>query len=111
MGTRDRFACLLAVAGLPLVSACKEQEPPPPEAPRPVTVVELQIVDPIKPLQISGSVKSWNEQDVSCEVAGPVNFIVREATNVEGRWLENDKVVAVICKDEEDTIRFARRGH
>lgn len=80
------FAALAAVG-------CGAEPPPPPEAPRPVTVVQLETIDPVRPLQISGSVRSWTEQSVAFEVAGPVDFIVRETTNLEGRWLDEDTVI------------------
>ena len=88
---RDGFAPLLGLAVL--LAGCGDDPPPPPEAPRPVRVVELQTIDPVKPLQISGSVKSWNEQSVSFEVSGPVEFIVQETTNLEGRWMDEELVI------------------
>ena len=84
---------MLAVASMPILHGCVEKEPPLPEAPRPVTAVVLKTIDPVKPLQISGSVQSWSEQSVSFEVAGPVSFIVRETTNLEGRWIDQGKVI------------------
>ena len=39
--------------------------------------------------------RSWNEQSVSFEVAAPVSFIVKETTNLEGRWIDQGKVVRV----------------
>jgi RND family efflux transporter MFP subunit len=62
--------------------------------PRPVTVLELREINPIKPLQLTGSVNSWKDEDISFEVEGRVEWIVEMATNLEGRWKE-DKVVNV----------------
>jgi RND family efflux transporter MFP subunit len=60
--------------------------------PRPVTVLELRELDPVKPLQITGSVMSWKEEDISFEVSGRVEWIVEMGTNLEGRWEEDGKV-------------------
>ncbi|MCP4310310.1 MAG: HlyD family efflux transporter periplasmic adaptor subunit, partial [Bacteroidetes bacterium] len=62
--------------------------------PRPVTVLELHEINPIKPLQLTGSVESWKDQDISFEVDGRLEWIVEMGTNLEGRW-EEDKVVYV----------------
>jgi multidrug efflux pump subunit AcrA (membrane-fusion protein) len=93
--TRSFRSVLTPLLGLlAIVAGCSEVPPPPPEAPRPVRVVKLQTIDPVKPLLISGSVKSWNEQDVSFEVAGPVDFIVRQTTKLQGRWVDQDVVIS-----------------
>ena len=60
--------------------------------PRPVKVLELAVIDPVKPLQLTGSVMSWKEQDISFEVSGRVEWIVEMGTNLEGRWEEDGKV-------------------
>ena len=60
--------------------------------PRPVKVLELSVIDPVKPLQLTGSVMSWKEQDISFEVSGRVEWIVEMGTNLEGRWEEDGKV-------------------
>ncbi len=60
--------------------------------PRPVTVLELREINPVKPLQLTGSVMSWKEQDISFEVSGRVEWIVEMGTNLEGRWEEDGKV-------------------
>jgi len=76
-----------------LLAACAPKEPPKPrEAPRPVTVFELKETDPVQPLLLTGSVKSWKEQDVAFEVEGVVRFVVEQGTNLEGRWVEGDRV-------------------
>lgn len=61
-------------------------------SPRPVTVLELRELNPVKPLQLTGSVMSWKEQDISFEVDGRLEWIVEMGTNLEGRWEEEDEV-------------------
>ena len=76
-----------------LLAACAPKEPPEPRvAPRPVTVFLLDEADPVKPLLLTGSVRSWKEQDVAFEVEGVVRFVVEPGTNLEGRWVEDDQV-------------------
>jgi RND family efflux transporter MFP subunit len=60
--------------------------------PRPVTVLELREFNPVKPLQLTGSVVSWKEQDISFEVSGRLEWIVEMGTNLEGHWEEDGKV-------------------
>ncbi len=60
--------------------------------PRPVNAIELSEINPVKPLQLTGSVMSWKEQDISSEVSGRVEWIVEMGTNLEGRWEEDGKV-------------------
>lgn len=60
--------------------------------PRPVTVLELRELNPVKPLQLTGSVMSWKEQDISFEVNGRLEWIVEMGTNLERRWEEDSKV-------------------
>jgi multidrug efflux pump subunit AcrA (membrane-fusion protein) len=76
-----------------LLAACAPKEPPKPrEAQRPVTVFLLEEADPVKPLLLTGSVRSWKEQDVAFEVEGVVRFVVEPGTNLEGRWVEDERV-------------------
>ena len=75
--------------------ACSEKAPPPEaEAPRPVTVVVLKEMDPVRPLLLTGSVESWKEADVSFETEGRVKFIVESGTHLDGRWVEGGTVRA-----------------
>ncbi len=77
--------------------------------PRPVTVLELSEINPVKPLQLTGSVKSWKEQDISFEVSGRVKWIVEMGTNLEGRWVEEGKVHAqgdVLARIDERPYRI-----
>ena len=60
--------------------------------PRPVKVLELREIDPVKPLQLTGSVMSWKEQDISFEVSGRLEWIVEMGTNLAGRWEEKGEV-------------------
>jgi len=85
----------LVGACLATLVACGPTAPPPePEAPRPVTVVELKEMDPVKPLLLTGSVESWKETDVSVEIAGRIEYIAESGTHLEGRWVEDGKVLA-----------------
>jgi multidrug efflux pump subunit AcrA (membrane-fusion protein) len=83
----------IAVLATTLLVACAPKEPPKPrEAPRPVTVFLLEEADPVQPTLLTGSVRSWKEQDVAFEVEGVVRFVVESGTNLEGRWVEDDEV-------------------
>lgn len=81
------LACLVTLLG------CAEEPPDPPPRPRPISVIELRETDPVESLQLTGSVKSWKEQDVSFEVSGRVAFVVDSTTQIEGRWVEDGTVV------------------
>ena len=79
-----------------LLAACSEKEPPKPEVvPRPVSVIELRESDPVQSLLLTGSVRSWAEQDVAFEVEGVVRFSAEAGTNLEGRFLTADGEVQV----------------
>ena len=78
-----------------LASCGKEAPPPEPVAPRPVAVVELQKIDPVRPLLLTGSVESWKQEDVSFEVAGRLDYIVEPGTFLQGRWVEDGEVRVV----------------
>ena len=60
--------------------------------PRPVKVLKLSVIDPVKPLQLTGSVMSWKEQDIAFEVSGRLEWIVEMGTNLAGRWEEKGEV-------------------
>jgi len=95
-----------------LVTACGENEGPPPErGPRPVTVLELKQIDPVEPLKLTGVVESWKEEDVAFEVDGRVSFVVESGTLLEGRWEEDGKVRAegdVLAQMDRRTYEIAR---
>ena len=83
------------LTGLSMVSGCGGEKTTVTEpSPRPVTVLELREINPVKELQLTGSVKSWKEQDISFEVEGRVKRIVEMGTYLEGRW-EEEGVVRV----------------
>ena len=75
-----------------LISCGKQEVADTGPNPRPVKVLELAVTNPVKPLQLTGSVMSWKEQDISFEVSGRVEWIVEMGTNLEGRWEEEGKV-------------------
>jgi len=83
----------LILAGIFILSGCgKKDDTVNRPDPRPVTVLELREINPIKPLQLTGSVNSWKDEDISFEVEGRVEWIVEMATNLEGRWKEDNVV-------------------
>ena len=83
----------LILAGIFILAGCgKKDAVVKVPNPRPVKVLELSVIDPVKPLQLTGSVMSWKEQDISFEVRGRVEWIVEMGTNLEGRWEEEGKV-------------------
>ena len=75
-----------------LLNSCGKKDDITGPNPRPVTVLELRELNPVKPLQLTGSVMSWKEQDISFEVNGRLEWIVEMGTNLEGRWEEDSKV-------------------
>ena len=82
-----RSACAgLAVAGTLAVMGCdRETTANTAPAPRPVTALELREIDPVQPLQLTGSVEAWKEQDVAFEVSGRVELIEEPGKQLEGR--------------------------
>ncbi len=100
----------LLVLGIGSMTGCKPEPANGTPAPRPVSVLQLREIDPIKPLQITGSVHPWKEQDVAFEVGGRVKFIVQQGTQLEGRWEENGEVQvtgSVLASMDDDTYRAA----
>ena len=89
MSSRGWRALLAPLFVVPVIASCSPPEVELPEPrPRPVHVLELQEVDAAKPLEVTGAVRSWKEQDVAFEVAGTLHSIVEPMTNLEGRWVE-----------------------
>ncbi len=83
----------LILAGIFILAGCgKKDAIVNVQNPRPVKVLELCVTNPIKPLQLTGSVMSWKEQDISFEVSGRVEWIVEMGANLAGRWEEKGKV-------------------
>ncbi|NOG84250.1 MAG: HlyD family efflux transporter periplasmic adaptor subunit [Planctomycetes bacterium] len=92
---RRGICIVLLFVGISLMVGCgKKKEIKKTPSPRPVTVLELRESNPVKPLQLTGSVKSWKDEDISFEVDGRLGWIVEMGTNLEGRW-EEDGVVRV----------------
>ncbi len=87
------FFVILLMTGVFLITGCKKNKTAETRpASRPVKVIELREVNPVKPLQLTGSVKSWKDEDISFEVDGRLEWIVEMGTNLEGRWEEAGKV-------------------
>lgn len=90
-----RFMCTPAIIiGIFILNGCGKKDTITEPSPRPVNVLELRKINPVKKLQLTGSVKSWKEQDISFEVEGRVKKVVEMGTYLEGRW-EEDGVVRV----------------
>jgi RND family efflux transporter MFP subunit len=89
--TRAVFLPLI-LSGVFMLTGCGKKDDTTGPNPRPVTVLELREINPVKPLQLTGSVMSWKEQDISFEVNGRLEWIVEMGTNLEGRWEEDSKV-------------------
>ncbi|MEE9605789.1 MAG: hypothetical protein V3V70_09490, partial [Candidatus Scalindua sp.] len=47
-----------------MLTGCGEKDTITEPSPRPVTVLELREINPVKPLQLTGSVKSWKDEDI-----------------------------------------------
>ncbi len=77
-----------------LQAGCKKDEPDRPKTkpPRPVSAVELSVQQPLSNLKVTGSIRSWKEQDIAFEVAGTVSLIVEGGTNLNGRWVEDGEI-------------------
>ncbi|MHC4938504.1 MAG: HlyD family secretion protein [Planctomycetota bacterium] len=84
-----------ALAALILtVCACKDRAPPPPpDLPRPVTVMELTDGAPLRPVRAPGSVVAWREDDVAFEVSGQIIEMAELGANLLGRWEEGGKTL------------------
>ncbi len=85
------FVIILSVS-IFMLTGCGKKDTAPEPNPRPVTVLELREINPVKPLQLTGSVKSWKDEDISFEVDGRLEWIVEMGINLEGRWEEDDVV-------------------
>ena len=90
--SREPFLVIILSVCISMFTGCGKQDTILEPNPRPVTVLELRELNPVKPLQLTGSVMSWKEQDISFEVSGRVEWIVEMGTNLEGRWEEDGKV-------------------
>ncbi len=103
-------AAPLLVLGIGSMTGCTPAPVNDHPSPRPVSVLQLREVDPVKPLQITGSVHPWKEQDVAFEVGGRVEWIVEQGTQLEGRWEEDGDVKVVgglLASIDDDTYRAA----
>ena len=85
---------VLVVVGMSLAAliGCKRDVVLPPQ-PRPVTVIELHVSEPSRSSRIMGVAEAWAEQDVGFEVPGRVIFVVEENSLLQGRWVEQGKVI------------------
>jgi RND family efflux transporter MFP subunit len=84
---------IILMTGMSVITGCKKnKETDISPGPRPVKVVELRKINPIKPLLLTGSVESWKDEDISFEVDGRLEWIVEMGTNLDGRWVEEGKV-------------------
>ena len=90
----------LGVLGISLLAlvGCKKPVELPPQ-PRPANVVELSVTQPSRSGRMTGVAEAWAEQDVGFEVPGRVIFVAQENSFLQGRWLEEGKVI-----DEGDLL-------
>ena len=98
------------VLGIGPMTGCRPAPAIDNPAPRPVSVLQLREVDPVKPLQITGSVHPWKEQDVAFEVGGRVERIVEQGNQLDGRWEEDGEVQvvgSVLASIDDDNYRAA----
>ncbi|MHC4952489.1 MAG: efflux RND transporter periplasmic adaptor subunit [Planctomycetota bacterium] len=105
---RNLIVCALACA----LSACGDRsKPTPPDHPRPVKVMEVEEMSPLRPVQVSGSVTPWREEDISFEVSGRIEMIVDRQTNLSGRWKVGSTVREkgdVLAKIDTEPYEIAR---
>lgn len=86
--------CTLVVLGISVLTliGCKKPVVLPPQ-PRPVNVIELSVTQPSRSGRMTGVAEAWAEQDVGFDVPGRVIFIAQENSFLQGRWLEEGKVI------------------
>lgn len=109
---RTVFVIILSVS-IFMLTGCGKKDTAPEPNPRPVTVLELREINPVKALQLTGSVKSWKDEDISFEVDGRVGWIVEMGTNREGRWEEDDVVHIrgdILARIDEEHHRIRLRA-
>ncbi len=87
MGAAAVLALTMAMEG------CNDQSQPKQPSARPVAVARLVKTDPSHALRVTGVVEAWADADIAFEVSGRVDYIVEQGTSLEGRWVENGKVV------------------
>ena len=93
MQTIQRIICAAALLiYISMLTGCGKKETVTKPNPRPVTVLELREINPVKSLQLTGSVESWKDEDISFEIDGQVEWIVEMGTNLEGHWEENNVI-------------------
>ncbi len=93
----DWLSMRVAVAGCAVVTVglggCGDQPQPKGASPRPVAVAELAKTDPSQALRMTGVVEAWADADIAFEVSGRIDYIAEQGTSLEGRWVEDGKVV------------------
>jgi multidrug efflux pump subunit AcrA (membrane-fusion protein) len=86
------FAFLVVLSLLAYAGCGKGPDAPEAPRPRPVNVLKLREIDPVKPLLLTGSVKSWKEQDLAFEVDGRMERIVEMGTNFQGLVVKGEEI-------------------
>ena len=84
---------LLALLGAALITCGRRDKPKPVEHPRPVKVMVLNRITPLRPVQVSGSVTPWREDDIAFEVTGRITMMVDRQTYLEGQWKKDGKIL------------------
>jgi HlyD family secretion protein len=107
--TRDSLAFAAMLLFLLPVSCKEKAAAPEAPVPRPVSVTTLREIDPVKPLQLTGSVKSWKEQDLAFEVDGRLKQIVEIGANFMGivvKGAEQSTGIEEVARLDEETFRI-----
>lgn len=97
----------LALLGMALVAmgcSSDEKKTGQGEAPRPVSVITLETIDPTQSQRTGGAVASWKIEDIGFEVGGRLEFVVEPETDVTGYIGENAKDGTILAK--LDTSRY-----
>jgi len=66
---------------------------------------------PLRPVEVSGSVTPWREQDIAFEVTGRVEMIADRQTYLLGRWKEGTKIRKageVLARIDSEPFQIAR---
>lgn len=83
---RSRIFCVPFLITLLAVFGCQKRAVDiPPKAPRPVTVMTLNISTPASSYNVTGSVKSWKTEQIGFEVAGRIQWVMEPGKNIEGQ--------------------------
>lgn len=109
---RTVFVIILSV-DIFMFTGCGKQDTILEPNPRPVTVLKLREINPVKALQLTSSVESWKDEDISFEVNGRVGWIVEMSTNLQGLWEEDGEIKVqgdILARIDEEHYRIRLRA-